>query len=804
MALVLVISVAVVAYVYAGYPAALWLLVRLRGERRVARAAITPRASLVISAFNEADVIRQKLENAVALRYPKEALEIVVVSDASDDGTDDIVREFAGRGVRLARHDDRLGKTAGLNRVLPTLTGDIVVFSDANAMYEPDALLKLARNFADPEVGCATGEARYLAQGRSTADTGERTYWNYEIRLKQLETALGSMVGGDGAIYAIRRGLWRTLPVDAINDFLNPLQIVGAGWRGVYEPEAICYEATAGDMHAEFRRRVRIVSRSWRAVFQADGVRNPFRVGLFAWSLVSHKILRWWSGIFVAAAAIAAALMAWPVVAARPAAGAGLAIAAALILAAPAGRRAGSMVVYFAVINAASLVGLARGSLGRVSGVWTTPRQHVVQPASGRVLMVPVWRILQLGAALALVLTAASCRARPGGPVAELVFAVAVGLLAYVYAGYPIVLSGLRAMFRRPARQAHVEPRVALLIAANDEGGIIEAKLQNALAVDYPAGRLEIVVVSDGSIDETNARVREFAPRVRLIELQPRRGKMAAINVGMAAIETEIVVLSDANTMLDPQAVRALVRNFADEEVGAVSGDVVLTGPRASLALSEDLYYRYERWMQRAESDVGSMIGADGALYAIRRALFVPQPDDTILDDLAIPMTIVRSGHRVVFEGAARALEQGSESAKEEFSRKARVIAGAMQFMRRSGSAVPVGAPQVLLSLVSHKALRWLSPAFVAAAFVASLLLADRSIGHAAARLALGALLVLGIAGCVPSLRRLPLVAIAHYVCLVQVAAAVGLFRGLTGHQSVLWRRFARTRAPVGGGASAR
>ena len=120
-----------------------------------------------------------------------------------------------------------------------------------------------------PSVGCVTGEARYLPGGNAVADVGERLYWNYEMQIKRLETALGSMVGGDGAIYAIRKSLWRTLPENAINDFLNPLQIVAAGWRAVYEPEAVCFEETAGGTRAEYRRRVRIVSRSWRAVFQA-------------------------------------------------------------------------------------------------------------------------------------------------------------------------------------------------------------------------------------------------------------------------------------------------------------------------------------------------------------------------------------------------------------------------------------------------------------------------------------------------------------------------------------------------------
>jgi cellulose synthase/poly-beta-1,6-N-acetylglucosamine synthase-like glycosyltransferase len=265
-----------------------------------------------------------------------------------------------------------------LNRIVPTLAGEVVVFSDANAMYERDALLNLVRNFADPSVGCVTGEARYLAGAASAADASERTYWNYEIQIKRDETTLGSMVGGDGAIYAIRRTLWRQLPADAINDFLNPLQIVAAGWRVVYEPEAICHEATAGDVRAECRRRVRIVSRSWRAVFQADGVLNPLRVGLFTWSLVSHKILRWFSGVFLAVAIVGLLVALIPMIDERPAASFATLVALAVLAAATRrGRQLAAGFAYFAAITAASLIGVLNGSVGRVSGVWSTPRHTV-------------------------------------------------------------------------------------------------------------------------------------------------------------------------------------------------------------------------------------------------------------------------------------------------------------------------------------------------------------------------------------------------------------------------------------------
>ena len=792
LTLLLVFSLAALFYVYVGYLLLLHLIVRIRGARPIRRAPITPSLTLIISAYNEAEVIRKKIENALALEYPEERREIVVVSDASDDATDGIVGEYASRGVRLFRQTERRGKTAGLNAVLPTVRGEVVVFSDANAIYEKNALLMLARNFADDEVGCVTGEARYLPSGKAIADRGERVYWDYEMQIKRLETALGSMVGGDGAIYAIRKQLWKPLPENAINDFLNPLQIVASGWRAVYEPDAVCFEETAGRTPAEYRRRVRIVSRSWRAVFQATGVLNPVRVGLFAWSVISHKVLRWLSGLFAAGVCLAMfglyleVVQRWP----APAVG-GLLVVVSLAASIGSVRRTAAMLGYFAVINAASLVGVLKGSVGQVSGVWATPRTVAHETTRGTLVVLPIGvsflvLLLLLPVGVLVLVPLASYDVR------LVTFWGAAGLLAYIYIGYPLALALLRLIARKPVTKRDMEPTVCLFVAAHNEEEVIDAKLRNALALDYPEDRLEIVVASDGSRDGTNDIVRRFAPRVRLLEFRPRRGKAAAINEGLRSVSSEIVVLSDANTFLERTAVRELVRSFADPQVGAASGDVALVGERAALGRSEDIYYRYELWIHHAESDIGSMVGADGALYAVRRELFAPPPPDTILDDMAIPMAIARAGRRVVFEPAARAYEQGSETAREEFSRKTRVIAGAMQFMTRPDSAMSLSNPQLIFSFISHKALRWFSPAFAVSAFLASVLLARTSAVYAVAAAGQAIVVAGGIAGCVPLFRRLSLIAVAHYFCLVQTAAVVGFLRGLTGRQSVLWSRSAR------------
>ena len=804
---VLALSAGALIYVFLLYPLLLLALVRLRGPRPVVKGSATPRVSLVISAYNEAESIAQKIENSLSLDYPRDLLEIAIVSDASDDGTDAIVRSFADRGVRLFRQDERRGKTAGLNRVVPEVSGEIVVFSDANAMYQPDAIRMLVRNFADTAVGCVTGEARYLSGGRSAASVAERLYWRYEMALKRLETAVGSVVGGDGAIYAIRRALWRTLPDDAINDFLNPLQIVGAGWRGVYEPEAVCYEETAGNARREYKRRVRIVSRSWRAVFQAEGVLNPLRVGFFAFSLLSHKVLRWMTGVFLVTAAASMVVLGWQEVqAVRVLLTAMAVVVGLLVLVSARARRMAALPVYYLIVSTASIVGIAKGSFGRVSGVWTTPRgdapsapaaAHPFIARSGAVVLILV--TLATLAALAVVIVSATMKISPTDLPARIVFWSAVGVLAYVYAGYPLLLAAVRPLFRRPVVKADIEPNVCLFVAANDESEIIAAKIRNSLSVDYPPSRLSIVIASDGSVDGTNEIVRSYEGQgVRLLAFPERRGKMSTINDGVTRVDDEIIVFSDANTFLQPGAVRALVRSFADDHVGAVSGDVILTGDRASLARSEDLYYRYERWLQRAESDIGSMLGVDGALYAIRRPLFLAPPGDTILDDMAIPMSVVRAGYRVVFEPDAIAFEHGSQTASEEFIRKVRVAAGAVQFLLRPESAIPKGNVQLLAALVSHKTLRWMSPIFAGLAFVAALALASHSALFVWAAVLEAASVFIALLGCLAPLRRFGVVGLAHYFWLVQTAAIVGFTKGLLGRQAVAWRRFSRQVVPAG------
>jgi cellulose synthase/poly-beta-1,6-N-acetylglucosamine synthase-like glycosyltransferase len=336
--------------------------------------------TLVISAFNEADTIERKLENSLTLDYPAARFEVLVVSDASTDETDRIVQRFSLQGVVLLRMSERSGKTAGLNAAVQRARGDVVVFSDANILYRRDALLQLVRGFADPTVGCVTGDSRYVGAQCSAAHVQETAYWGYERFIRTLESQVGSTVGADGAIFAIRRELYTPLVPNTINDLVTPLQLVARGYRAVFEPAAIGFEPSAGHFSGEFRRKRRIVNRSWCGVMSVPGILNPWRVGLFAWQVWSHKVLRWLVLPFVIVAALgcfwaapvalAYQFGAWGFVSSLLVAGIGARWSAGVSRAA----RLAQAVFYFYLVNLAAMLGIASALSGRVEVLWTPER----------------------------------------------------------------------------------------------------------------------------------------------------------------------------------------------------------------------------------------------------------------------------------------------------------------------------------------------------------------------------------------------------------------------------------------------
>jgi cellulose synthase/poly-beta-1,6-N-acetylglucosamine synthase-like glycosyltransferase len=373
------VATALIAYVYLGYPLLLLVLAKLfpQRERHVEQAL--PRVSMIISAYNEHEVIKEKLENSLALEYPPDLLEILVVSDCSDDGTDDVVKEFSAKRVRLIRQAERLGKSSGLNLAVPNACGDILVFSDANALYETGALKRLLGHFSDSRVGYVVGNARYTAHvGQAPSAASEGLYWRLETWLKCLESRVGSVVGGDGAIYAIRRGLFKSLQPTDINDLLNPLQIIAAGYRGVYDPSAVCYEEAGDSFKKEFYRKVRIVSRSLNAIRRVPAVIFPWTQFRHWLCLVSHKILRWFVPVFLIVLFLTS-LSLWHLTLYRAAALSQILFYALAGVAWGLGSRRGAsrflyLPYYFCVVNLASLLGILKCASGSLSPTWKTIR----------------------------------------------------------------------------------------------------------------------------------------------------------------------------------------------------------------------------------------------------------------------------------------------------------------------------------------------------------------------------------------------------------------------------------------------
>lgn len=298
MPAVVIIGLALLVYVYAGYPLLAWAISALRPRPVQARDDHRPRVSVLIAAFNEAASIAQTVRNKLDQDYPPDRLEVLVVSDASDDGTDAIVEALGDPRVRLVRQEPRAGKTSGLNLIAPLSTGEVLVFSDANSLYAPDTIAELVKPLADPEVGYVTGRMLYRAPDGSPTGEGCSAYMRYENQLRAWETRLGSIVGVDGGVDAIRRQIWQPMRADQLPDFVAPLTVRAQGYRVVYQPTARLYEDALSDSGDEFRMRVRVTLRAFWAMKDMARLLDPLRYGLFAWQLWSHKLLRYLAPFF--------------------------------------------------------------------------------------------------------------------------------------------------------------------------------------------------------------------------------------------------------------------------------------------------------------------------------------------------------------------------------------------------------------------------------------------------------------------------------------------------------------------------
>ncbi|MFC1639648.1 glycosyltransferase family 2 protein [Gemmatimonadota bacterium] len=360
-------------YPYVIYPPAVVAASKFWG-RRWHRGNACSSVTVLISVHNEERVIRDKVENALALEYPAGRLEIVVVSDGSTDGTDAIVSSFADPRLVLKAYE-RAGKTACLNRAVAEVSGEILVFTDANSMFPHQVLRKIARNFSDEGVGLVTGWTKYRRPG-SDEEEAPDLYARLEKFTKEGESLISSCVGADGAIFAIRRELYRQLEDYDINDFVIPLTVIGQGRRVVLDSEVCCLEEPSGEAKGEFRRQARITNRTLGAIRRNVQFLNPLRYGSFAFFLLSHKVLRLMVPFFAAATVLLSTLLISTAPLYRVLS---ISFAALLILGA-AGilgltrSRVVDLCATLLLTNLAQLVGWARFVSGRADVTWTPQR----------------------------------------------------------------------------------------------------------------------------------------------------------------------------------------------------------------------------------------------------------------------------------------------------------------------------------------------------------------------------------------------------------------------------------------------
>ena len=370
----------------------------------------------------------------------------------------------------------------------------------------------------------------------------------------------------------------------------------------------------------------------------------------------------------------------------------------------------------------------------------------------------------------------------------QLIFWIAVALPIYTYLGYPLVLLGLGLIVRRPVTKAPITPMLSLVVPAHNEARVIERKILNSLAIDYPTDRLEIVIASDGSTDDTVAIARRFevaGGRLRVLAFANNRGKMAVLNATVPELRGEIVVFSDASAMFAPDSVRRLAENFADPSVGAASGRYQVTRTaEVNIGASENVYWKYETFLKTQESQLASTLGGHGQLHAIRKGLYPFPPSETINDDYVIPVSVLSRGFRAVYEPTAMVWEEAREMTG--FARRIRIMTGNLQQLRNLPQLLRPLQPLPLFFFLSHKVIRLVAPFAMLTALAANLFLL-RSTVYAALFLVQLAFYTLAAFGLTGRLRPRALT-LPFYFCMVNAAAFFGFYHALTRRKSMAWK----------------
>jgi cellulose synthase/poly-beta-1,6-N-acetylglucosamine synthase-like glycosyltransferase len=378
----------------------------------------------------------------------------------------------------------------------------------------------------------------------------------------------------------------------------------------------------------------------------------------------------------------------------------------------------------------------------------------------------------------------------------KIVFWLSAGLILYVYLGYPLLLLLLRSFRQKEIKRGDVRPRVTIVIAAHNEAKSIAEKLENSLNLNYPRERLEIILASDGSTDETAAIAESFKESgVRVLDL-PRAGKIAALNKAVETARGEILVFTDANAIFEPDALRYLVSNFADAEVGGVCGNQryrkAVKHEGDSSGEGENLYWKYDKFIKRLESGLGSTVAADGSIYAVRANLFAPLANTAQADDHAISARVVTRGKRLVFDERAVSYEEPPADGRREFRRKVRVTNHTVSSIINLPEALdPRITGFYVVELFSHKILRYAVPFLMIIAFAANLFLIGQGWIY---RLMLAAQVLFYICALTGfflrtnKLGRVKPFYVPFYFCLANAASLLGTLSRLRGDQVVIWQ----------------
>jgi cellulose synthase/poly-beta-1,6-N-acetylglucosamine synthase-like glycosyltransferase len=368
-------------------------------------------------------------------------------------------------------------------------------------------------------------------------------------------------------------------------------------------------------------------------------------------------------------------------------------------------------------------------------------------------------------------------------------------ILFWAFIGYPLAVNILSRIYAKTWQKGPYTGSVSMIIAAHNEEEVIRGKVDNCMALDFTPAKAEIIIVSDGSTDKTNAILSEFegrSERLRIITYPRRAGKANALNLAVTQANGEILIFGDANVMAHEKGCQHLLAPFADPDVGVVCGHVLVRPRGTQEVAAEGLYMRFEAAVQLAEALLGSMVGVDGALFAMRRELFRPLAPETILDDFSLSMEAPLAGQRIVYEQDALAVEEVVPSAANEFKRKSRIVAGGWQFLKdffKSGRSLSLG---MWCAFISHKILRWLGPFFLLSLLITNLFL----LGTSSYRLLFGSqmlfYLLAAVGFAIKALRRNFIVYLPYYFCVVNLAAMQGFLRFLFNGQKAMWSKVDR------------